>query len=234
MRTKRILLKLSGEVLKGSNLFGYDLDEVTRIAQDIVNATKDGLQISIVIGGGNLFRGAEHTSQGFDKVSADFIGMMATVMNAAALQSVIEKLGVKARVFSSLYVDKVCIPYSRDVALSSMSEGSINIFAGGTGNPFVTTDTASVIKALEMRCDIILKATKVDGVYDSDPHENKSSHRFDEISYDAFLNKSLKVMDSIAIAMAQEHNMPICVFDITKNGSLSKAAKGEGDFTLIK
>lgn len=234
MRNKRILLKLSGEVLKGSNLFGYDLDEVTRITQEIVNATKDGLQISIVIGGGNLFRGAEHTAQGFDKVSADFIGMMATVMNAVALQSVIEKLGVKARVFSSLHVDKVCIPYSRDIALSSMSEGSINIFAAGTGNPFVTTDTASVIKALEMRCDIILKATKVDGVYDADPHKNKAAQRFDQISYDDVLSQSLKVMDSIAISMAQEHNMPICVFDITKHGALLKAASGEGAFTLIK
>lgn len=233
MRKQRILLKLSGESLKGSKDFGHDLNEVTRISHDIIKAKKSGAQISIVIGGGNIFRGVEHTNQGFDKVSGDFIGMMATVMNAVALQSVMEGLGEKAKVFSSLYVEKVCTPYSRDAAMASMSEGNINIFAAGTGNPFVTTDTASVIKSLEMRCDIILKATKVDGVYDYDPKIHQDAKRFDKISYNDVLDQSLKVMDFVAIAMAKENNMPIGVFDITKAGELERVVKGNGTFTLI-
>ncbi len=234
MENKRILLKLSGESFRGPASFGQDLPTITKIASDIVDTLKSGVEICIVIGGGNIFRGSDLVKQGFDKVGADYIGMLATIMNALALQNVLESLGVKSKVFSSLYVDKVCMPYTREEAIESMVEGGISIFAAGTGNPFVTTDTAAAIRALEMRCDLLVKGTQVDGVYDSDPKNNPNAKKYNFISYDDILEKGLKIMDLTAISTARDHKLPVLVFNIHKSGELQKVINSSGDFTLIK
>ena len=231
---KRILLKLSGEAFRGNLSFGQDVAEITRIAKDIIETANDGVEIGIVIGGGNIFRGEDLVQHGCDKVTSDYIGMLATVMNALTLQGILESLGAKSKVFSSVHMDKVCTPYCRSDAMQFMGDGYINIFAAGTGNPCVTTDTAAVIKSLEMNCDCLFKGTQVSGVYDSDPKENRDAKKIDQISYKDVLDKRLGVMDFAAIAIASEQKMPICVFSIGKSGELARVVRGQGDFTLIK
>jgi uridylate kinase len=234
MQKKRVLLKLSGESFKGSLSFGQDIKEITRIATDIVDTVKSGVEVCIVIGGGNIFRGSDLVKNGFDKVSSDYIGMLATVMNALTLQGVLEGLGAKSKVFSSVHIDKVCTPYCRSDAIEFMQNGYINIFAAGTGNPFVTTDTAAVIKALEMRCDLLLKGTQVNGVYDADPKTHSNAKKIDTISYKEVLDRELKIMDFAAISIASEQKIPICVFSIGIVGELLRVVTGKGNFTLIK
>lgn len=234
MNKKRILLKLSGESFKGDLSFGQDLNTIIKISQDIIEAKNSGVEVCVVIGGGNIFRGAALIEQGFEKVSSDYIGMLATIMNAIALQRVISNSGVKSKVFSSLHVDKICTPYVRDDAMQALTEGYINIFAGGTGNPFVTTDTAAAIKAIEMRCDLLVKGTQVDGVYDSDPKQNSHAKKYSQISYEEVLEKKIKIMDFAAISLANEQKLPILVFNISKSGELKKVINGLGNFTLIQ
>lgn len=229
----RILLKISGESLMGERQFGLDPAMVNRVANEIATIVNYGVEVCVVIGGGNIFRGVSGAANGMERATADYMGMLATVMNALAMQSSLEQNGLQSRVQSALPISAVCEPYIRRRAVRHMEKKRIVIFAAGTGNPFFTTDTAAALRATEMGCDAILKATKVDGVYDADPEQNKNAKRYDALSYLEVLSHDLKVMDAPAISLAKENSIPILVFSIQKPGTLAEVVRGDGLHTLI-
>lgn len=231
---KRILLKLSGEALMGEGQFGHDIPTINRICEEIADAHKQGLQICMVTGGGNIFRGMNVAETGMERASADYMGMLATVMNALALQNALENHGIDTRVLSAITMASVCEPFVRRRAVRHMERGRIVICAAGTGNPFFTTDTAASLRAVELGCDALLKATQVDGVYDADPKTNPNAKRYDTLTYRDVLTKDLRVMDTSAIALARENNLPIVVFSIHNKGALADVTNGRGIFTTIE
>jgi uridylate kinase len=230
---KRILLKLSGEALMGQGAFGIDPDTTARLAREVKLAKEAGFELCIVVGGGNIFRGLAAAAKGFDRASADYMGMLATVMNALAMQNALEGQGVDTRVLSAIPMTSVSEPYIRRKAVRHMEKGRIVIFAAGTGNPFFTTDTAAALRAAEMNCDALLKGTSVDGIYDSDPKTNPNAMRYDEIGFDKVLADNLKVMDAAAIALCRENAIPILVFNIREEGNLARVLAGEGRATIV-
>jgi len=232
-RFNRILLKLSGEALMGDGQFGIDPDTVARLADEIRAAREDGHELCIVVGGGNIFRGLAGAAKGFDRASADYMGMLATVMNALAMQNALEKIGVDTRVQSAIPMATVSEPYIRRRAIRHMEKGRVVIFAAGTGNPFFTTDTAAALRAAEMGCDALFKGTSVDGVYTADPKKDKSATRFDKLTYHDVLARDLKVMDASAISLMRENKIPIVVFSIRERGNLLKVLHGQGVHTVI-
>lgn len=231
---KRILIKVSGEALMGNQPFGQDLETIRQIASDIKNVVEMGVEVCIVVGGGNIFRGISGASKGMDRASADYMGMLATVMNALAIQNKMEQLDLETRVMSAMDIKEVAEPYIRRRAIRHMERGRVVIFAAGTGNPFFTTDTAAALRASEMNCDAILKGTQVDGVYDKDPKKHDDAVRFDSLSYHDVLAKDLKVMDASAIALSRENNIPILVFSIAESGAFSRVVTGQGTYTVIQ
>ena len=233
LRYGRVLVKLSGEALAGGKGYGIDLDVIDPIAKDIAKTAAMGTEICLVVGGGNIYRGLMAAEGGMDRARADYMGMLATVMNALALQTAIERVGTPARVLSAIPMPTVCEPYIRDKALDHLEKGRVVIFAGGTGNPFFTTDTAAVLRAAEMECQALFKATQVDGVYDADPVKTPDAKRYDRVSYDEVLKRDLKVMDGAAIALARDNRLPIIVFSIKSQGSLALELQGEGSSTTI-
>ncbi len=230
---KRLLLKLSGEALMGSKGYGIDADVVASLARDVSDASKTGCQIAIVIGGGNIFRGMTGATNGMDRATADYVGMLATVMNALAFESALEQHGTSARVLSAIPMTTVCESYVRPKALHHLQKGHVVIFAAGTGNPFFTTDTAATLRAIEMGCDAVAKATQVDGVYTADPLKDASAKRYDRLSYNEVLAKDLKVMDATAIALARDNELPVIVFSIKEPGNILKLLRGEAHATTV-
>jgi len=224
---KRILLKLSGEALMGQFEFGIDPDVLTQTATEVVNQQKSGTQVALVIGGGNIFRGAGLAQSGIDRVSADQMGMLATVMNALAMQDAIKKQGVNCRVMSALKIDQLGEEYSAFKVQEFLSEGEVVIFAAGTGSPYFTTDTAASLRAIEIEADLLLKATKVDGIYDSDPMKNPDAKRYDQLGFDEAISKELGVMDLTAMVLCRENKMPLCVFNMLQTGALDKIVNGD-------
>jgi uridylate kinase len=230
---KRVLLKLSGEALMGKREYGLDTAVANAIAKDIGDVTAMGVEVCVVIGGGNIFRGVSGAASGMDRAQADYIGMLATVMNALAMQSALEKYGVPTRVQSAIPMASVCEPYIRRRAERHMEKGRVVIFAGGTGNPFFTTDTAAALRAAEMKCDALLKGTQVDGVYSADPRKVADAARYDQLTYLDVLANDLGVMDAAAISLARENRLPIIVFNIHAQGAFAQVMRGEGRFTRI-
>ncbi len=230
---KRILLKLSGEVLMGSGQFGIDPATVDRVAGEVAAAKAAGHELCLVVGGGNIFRGIAGAAKGFDRTSADYMGMLATVMNAIAVQNALEKINIETRVQSAIPMASVCEPYIRRRAIRHMEKGRIVIFAAGTGNPFFTTDTAAALRAAEMGCDALFKGTSVDGVYDADPKKVEGAHRYEALSFSRVLSDNLKVMDAAAVALCRENNIPIVVFNIREEGNLASVLRGEGQATIV-
>ncbi|SIO06136.1 uridylate kinase [Parasphingorhabdus marina DSM 22363] len=230
---KRILLKLSGEALMGSGEFGIDTDTVARVAKEVQAAKEAGFELCLVIGGGNIFRGVAGAAGGMDRAQADYMGMLATVMNALAMQNALEQLGVHTRVQSAIEMDQVCEPVIRRRALRHLEKGRVVIFAAGVGSPYFTTDSGAALRAAEMKCDALLKGTSVDGVYDSDPKTNPDARRFDNVSYDRVLSDNLRVMDASAVALCRDNNIPIVVFSIREQGNLAKILGGEGTATIV-
>lgn len=218
----------------GDKAFGMSAEVIDSLAAQIKNVHDEGVEICVVVGGGNIFRGAKEASKGMNRTVADHVGMLATVMNALYIQNALEKIGVQARVLSGLNIPEVCEHYVYRRALRHLEKGRVVIFAAGTGNPYFTTDTGAALRASEMQCDVILKSTQVDGVYDSDPKKNPNATRFDVISYDEVIEKQLKVMDIAAIALARENNIPVVVFSQSGDDALAKVVAGEGKFTIIK
>ncbi|OJV22254.1 MAG: UMP kinase [Bacteroidetes bacterium 41-46] len=233
MKYKRVLLKLSGESLGGPDGQGIDEDMFARYASEIKEITQMGVQVAVVIGGGNIFRGLSGVNRGFDRVKGDQMGMLATVINSIALAMSIRGAGVKAEVFTSTPMEPYARYYMRDEALSLMESGGVAIIAGGTGNPFFTTDSASALRAVELKADVLLKGTRVDGVYDSDPEKNPKAVRFERLTFDKALADNLKVMDLTAFALCKENNMPIAVFDMNRVGNLAAVVKGENIGTIV-
>lgn len=233
VKFKRVLLKMSGEVLMGDKQFGIDGATLDRIARDIKQAVELGVQVCIVVGAGNIFRGVSGEASGLERVTGDYMGMLGTVMNALALQSALEKNGVATRVQSAIPMDAVCEPFIRRRALRHMEKGRVVIFAAGSGNPFFTTDTPAALRATEMNCDALVKGTKVNGVYDSDPQKNPDAKKFDTLSYMDVLTKDLKVMDATAISLARENDIPILVFNVRKEGNFANVLQGKGEFTIV-
>ncbi|MBI4843050.1 MAG: UMP kinase [Nitrospirae bacterium] len=233
-RYRRVLLKLSGEALMGGKSFGIDQKIVRSIASELKEIFRSGTQIAVVIGGGNIFRGLEASSEGMERTTADYMGMLATVLNSLALQNVLEGMGVPTRVQSAIEMRELAEPYIRRKAVRHLEKGRFVIFAAGTGNPYFTTDTAAALRAVEIGADVILKATKVDGVYSSDPVKDPSAEKFREISYIDVLNKKLKVMDSTAISLCMDNNLPIIVFSLLKRGNIKKILEGQKIGTLVK
>lgn len=231
---KRILLKLSGEVLMGDQQFGIDPSFVLELAKEVKAAKDRGLQICLVIGGGNIFRGMAGAAQGMDRAQADYMGMLATVMNALAMQNALEQIGVQTRVQSAVQMDQVCEPVIRRRAERHLEKGRVVIFAAGVGAPYFTTDSGAALRAAEMRCDALLKGTSVDGVYDSDPKKNPDAKRYDTVSYDKVLADNLKVMDASAVALCRDNDIPIVVFSIREKGNLARVLAGEGAQTIVK
>ena len=230
---RRVLLKLSGEALMGELDYGIEPRVIQRIAAEIATARKTGVEIAIVIGGGNIFRGAGLARAGMDRVTGDHMGMLATVMNALAIQDALESLDVHARVMSALEINAVCEDYIRRRAIRHLEKGRVVIMAAGTGNPFFTTDTAASLRAIEIGADVLLKATKVDGVYDSDPATNPGASRFEVVSYDQVIADKLNVMDATAIVMCRDNNLPLRVFDLTRANALVQAMAGDELGTLV-
>ncbi len=233
-RFKRVLLKLSGEVLMGDQQFGIDPEFVLELAKEVQAAQEGGLEICLVIGGGNIFRGMAGAARGMDRAQADYMGMLATVMNALAMQSALEKLGVDTRVQSAIPMDTVCEPVIRRRAERHLEKGRIVIFAAGVGSPYFTTDSGAALRAAEMKCDALLKGTSVDGVYDSDPKTNPAAVRYETIGYDTVLADNLKVMDASAVALCRDNNIPIVVFSIREKGNLARVLAGEGVQTIVQ
>ena len=231
---KRIMLKMSGEVLMGDQGFGIDPDTVKRVAQDIKDVVDLGVEVCVVVGAGNIFRGVSGAAQGMDRTTADYMGMLGIVINALALQNALEHVDVDTRVLSAIRMDSVCEPYIRRRAMRHMEKGRVVIFAAGTGNPYFTTDTAAALRASEMDCNAIFKGTKVDGVYSADPMKDKTAKRYDTISFIDVLTKDLRVMDGTAISLARENNIPIVIFSVMEKGNFTDAVKGEGVFTVVK
>ena len=234
LKYKRLLLKLSGEALMGRQTYGIDMEVADRLAKDVAEAMAAGAEIAIVIGGGNIFRGLIGAAKGMDRATADYMGMLATVMNALALQNALDKRGVPTRVLSAIPMPTVCESYVRPKALSYIAKGHVVIFAAGTGNPFFTTDTAAVLRGVEMNCEAAIKATQVDGVYSADPKKSASAERYDRLSYSDVLSKDLKVMDGAAIALARDNGLPLIVLSIEEPGNLLKALRGTARQTLIE
>ncbi len=232
-RYKRVLLKVSGEALMGSRDYGLDLETLKAIAVDIRDVANLSVQVCLVIGGGNIFRGMAGASAGMDRAQADGMGMLATVMNALAMQNMLEKLGVHTRVQSAIPMASLCEPFIRRRAIRHMEKGRVVIFAAGTGNPFFTTDTAAALRAAEMGCDALLKGTQVDGVYSADPRKNPKAERYVTLTYLDMLARDLAVMDAAAISLARENKLPIIVFNIHEPGSFTAVMKGEGKFTTV-
>jgi uridylate kinase len=233
-RFNRILLKLSGEALMGQGQFGIDPSVTSGLAGEIAAAQAQGHQLCVVVGGGNIFRGMAAAAQGFDRATADYMGMLATVMNALAMQNALEREGVDTRVLSAIPMSTVSEPYIRRRALRHMEKGRIVIFAGGTGNPFFTTDTAAALRAAEMGCDALFKGTSVDGVYTADPKQQPDAHRYEEISFGTVLSDDLRVMDAAAVALCRDNDIPIVVFNIRQPGNLAKVLAGGGTATIVK
>lgn len=233
MPYKRILLKMSGEVLMGPQEFGLHTQTVERIAKDIKDIIDSGVQVCVVIGAGNIFRGVSGAAAGMDRTTADHMGMLGIVINALCLQNALEAIEVDTRVLSAIRMDEICEPYIRRRAMRHMDRGRVVIFAAGTGNPYFTSDTGAALRASEMNCDVLIKGTKVDGIYDSDPEKNADARRFEHITYMDVLTKDLKVMDATAISLARENNIPILVFNIKEEGNLADVVQGKGQFTLV-
>jgi uridylate kinase len=233
MKYSRILLKLSGESLTGNGNHGIDGSVLEDYADQIVDIVRENCEVAVVIGGGNIFRGLSGTESGFDRVKGDQMGMLATVINSIALESAIRRLGGKAAVFTSIRMEPVGEFYNRDTVVAKLKEGTVCILAGGTGNPFFTTDTASALRAVEIGADVLLKGTRVDGVYSADPEKNPEARRFEAITFDEVIEKRLKVMDSTAFTMCRDNNMPIIVFNMNRNGNLMKVVTGIKTGTLI-
>ncbi|HEX2591108.1 MAG TPA: UMP kinase [Rhizomicrobium sp.] len=233
-RFRRILLKVSGEALMGAQQYGIDVETVDRIAEDIRETVKGGVEVCLVIGGGNIFRGLAGAAKGIDRATADYMGMLATVMNALAMQAALERLGIPTRVQSAIPMASVSEPYIRRRALRHLEKGRVVIFAAGTGNPFFTTDTAAALRAAEMGCDAMMKATQVDGVYSADPKKDPNAERFDSLSYHEVLARNLQVMDASAVSLSRENKIPIIVFALQDKGALAAVLKGEGRCTIIE
>ena len=233
IRFKRVLLKVSGEALMGEDAFGIDPGTLDRIASEIKSVIALGTQVCVVIGGGNIFRGISGSAQGLERGTADYMGMLATVINALALQGALERIGVHTRVQSAIPMATICEPYIRRRAIRHMEKGRVVIFAAGTGSPFFTTDTAAALRATEMNCDGIFKGTQVDGVYSADPKKDASAERYDRLTYMEVLSRDLKVMDASAISLARENGIPILVFSIHNPNSFAEVVKGSGTFTII-
>ncbi|MCY3826151.1 MAG: UMP kinase [Candidatus Dadabacteria bacterium] len=231
---KRVLLKLSGEALQGPGQFGISSDVIEYVSEEIKSIYSLGVETAIVIGGGNIFRGVSSSSKGMDRSTADYMGMLATVINALALQDFLERKGMSTRVQTALEIKQVAEPFIKRRAIRHLEKGRIVIFASGTGNPFFTTDTAATLRALQMGADIIMKATKVDGIYDKDPVKNKDASKFTELTYMEILKKGLKVMDATSISLCMEGNIPIVVFDLFEKGNIEKVIRGEKVGTIVK
>ncbi len=230
----RILLKLSGEALKGQRVYGIDPDVCGRIAGEVKEVRNLGVEVGIVVGGGNIFRGVSAAAKGMDRTTADYVGMLATVMNGMALQQALEKTGVPTRVHSAIEIKELAEPFIRRRAVKQLENGMVVVFVGGTGNPFFSTDTTAALRAIEINAEVVLKATKVDGVYSDDPEVVPDAKRFDELSYLQVIEKQLKVMDSTAITLSMDNSIPIVVFNLTKTGNLRKIVLGEKIGTIIK
>jgi uridylate kinase len=233
LKYRRILLKLSGEALMGKEDYGIDPEVIGRLAQEILDVQRAGVEIGVVIGGGNIFRGAGLASGGMDRVTGDHMGMLATVMNALAMQDALEKLGARVRVMSAIKINEVCEDYIRRRAVRHLEKGRIAIFAAGTGNPFFTTDSAAALRAVEIGAELLLKATKVDGVYDADPKKKKDARRFEHLNYDEVIARDLKVMDTAAIALCRDYDLPLRIYDITRPGDLMRILQGKAIGTLV-
>ena len=231
---KRILLKLSGEVLMGNQQFGIDPDFVAEMAREVKAAKDTGLEICLVIGGGNIFRGMAGAAKGMDRAQADYMGMLATVMNALAMQNALEQLGVETRVQSAIQMDEVCEPVIRRRAERHLEKGRVVIFAAGVGSPYFTTDSGAALRAAEMRCDALLKGTSVDGVYNADPKKDAQARRYDTVDYDTVLADNLKVMDASAVALCRDNEIPIVVFSIREKGNLARILAGDGIKTIVQ
>ncbi|MFO7594600.1 MAG: UMP kinase [Pseudomonadota bacterium] len=231
---KRILLKLSGEALMGEQDFGIDPAVVQRISAEIAEAVKAGVEVGLVIGGGNIFRGVSLASSGMERATADHMGMLATVINALSVQDGLEKAGMTVRVMSALPIHQVCEDYARRRALRHLEKGRVVIMAAGTGNPFFTTDSAATLRGIEINADLVLKATKVDGVYSADPMKDKSASRYSRLTYDEVLERQLGVMDLTAIVLCRDHNLPLRVFNMNKSGALMRIIRGEDEGTLVE
>ena len=233
MKYKRILLKLSGEALMGNHQYGIDPDRLAEYAQDIKTITDKGIEVAIVIGGGNIFRGVAGTSKGMDRVQGDYMGMLATVINGLALQGALEDANIPTRLQTAIKINEVAEPFIRRRAMRHLEKGRVVIFGGGTGNPYFTTDSAAVLRAIEIEADVILKGTRVDGIYNADPEKDDKAIKFNSISFDDVLRKGLKVMDTTAFTLSQENKLPIIVFDMNKKGNLLKVVSGENIGTVV-
>jgi len=231
---KRILLKLSGESLMGEKQYGIDNAQVLQYAEDIKNVYDTGVEIAIVVGGGNIFRGLSAEKSGMERAQADYMGMLATVINCMALQNALESIGVETRLQSAIKMEQICEPYIRRRAIHHLEVGKIVIFGAGTGNPYFTTDTAASLRAIEIKADVVLKGTRVDGIYTADPEKDPQATRYHEISFQEVYDKGLNVMDMTAITLCQENKLPIIVFDMNKSGNFMKIAKGEPIGTLVR
>jgi uridylate kinase len=230
---KRVLLKLSGEALMGDDSYGINRTVIERIVAEIAEVVALGVQVAVVIGGGNIFRGVAPAAAGMDRATADYMGMLATVMNAMALQDAMKRAGVDCRVQSALNLEQVAEPFIRGKALRYLEEGKVVIFGAGTGNPFFTTDTAAALRGVEMDAQVVIKATKVDGVYTADPKKDKTATRYHKLSFDEAISKNLKVMDATALTLCRDQNLPIIVFSIFKDGALKRVAMGQEEGTLV-
>ncbi|OBQ57030.1 UMP kinase [Tamlana sp. s12] len=233
MKYKRILLKLSGEALMGNRQYGIDPDRLAEYAQDIKTITDKGVEVAIVIGGGNIFRGVAGASKGMDRVQGDHMGMLATVINGLALQGALEDVDIPTRLQSAIKINEVAEPFIRRKAIRHLEKGRVVIFGGGTGNPYFTTDSAAVLRAIEIEADVILKGTRVDGIYNADPEKDKTAVKFNSITFDDVLRKGLKVMDTTAFTLSQENELPIIVFDMNTIGNLLKVVSGENIGTVV-
>ncbi|MDJ0647023.1 MAG: UMP kinase [Flavobacteriaceae bacterium] len=233
MHYKRVLLKLSGEALMGERQYGIDPQRLAEYAEEIKSVVDKGVEVAIVIGGGNIFRGLAGASQGMDRVQGDHMGMLATVINGLALQSALENAGVQTRLQSAIKINEVAEPFIRRRAIRHLEKGRVVIFGGGTGNPYFTTDSAAVLRAIEVGADVILKGTRVDGIYTDDPEKNSAATKFDDISFEDVLKKGLKVMDTTAFTLSQENELPIIVFDMNTSGNLMKVLSGENIGTKV-
>lgn len=233
IKYKRLLLKLSGEALMGEDSHGINIETTKKYALDIKDAVEAGVEIAIVVGGGNIFRGMQGAAKGMERADADYMGMLATVMNGLALSGVLRQVGVETIVMSAIPMPTVCEAYSRNRALNHLKHGRVVIFTGGTGNPYFTTDTAATLRAVEMNCDCLAKATQVDGVYSADPKQDPSATRYETLDYDTILRQDLKIMDGAAIALARDNNLPLVVFSIHEAGNLLKMVKGQAKATEV-
>jgi len=233
MKYRRVLLKLSGESLMGSKDYGIDPDRLSNFANEIKSVTTENVEVAIVIGGGNIFRGIQGTTEGIDRVQGDYMGMLATVINSMALQSALEKIDVKTELLSGITIEQICKPMSSRKAIKHLENGKVVIICGGTGNPYFTTDTASALRAVEIKAEVILKGTRVDGIYNADPEKEPNAIKFDKLTFDEALKKELKIMDLTAFALCKENKLPILVFDMNTSGNLKKVVSGENIGTLV-